>query len=123
MYASFAAHVNKSAIPFVAEKVVAIERSNVNVLAPVVVIIPHGAAQTVYCNCKARFLCDILEGPVSFVVVQRGIGLSGCMTRPIHRIYKQNVLPAIIVVIKHAYAAPHRFGQILLAKGPVVMFE
>src|ERR1700733_2015892 len=43
------------------------------------------------------------------------------MFRPVHRIYKQDVLPTVAVIIDDADAATHGFRQILFPEAAVVM--
>src|SRR5271157_785092 len=43
------------------------------------------------------------------------------MTRPVHSIHNEDVGPAIVVVINKGHTRTHRFRQIFLTEGGIVM--
>ena len=72
---------------------------------------------------ESRLPGYIRERSVLIVVIERGKGFAGLVARPVHGIDEQNVLPAVIVVVKKAGAAAHGFRQILFSEGSGVVFE
>src|SRR5262249_800675 len=60
---------------------------------------------------------------VAVVVVERGVRFRPAVPRPVHRVDKQYVLPAVVVVVDKRAARPDGLRQILLAEGSTVVFE
>src|SRR6267154_4261081 len=94
---------------------------DVDVVFAVVIIVADGAAHAVRLHCQARLRGAIGEGSVSVVVVEGGVVFRGAVPWPVHRVYKQDVLGSVVVVIQHADTAPHGFGEVLLAKGTAMV--
>ena len=84
---------------------------DVDVVVPVIVIVADRASQSVHLDCQSGLLRDIGKRSVLIVVVQSGVGVASLVFRPLHRIDQQDVLPAIVVVVDEANAAPHRFRK------------
>ena len=99
------------------------DRRDVDIVVAVVVVVAHGAAQSVHLYRQARLLGHIGKRAVVIVVIERRKRLAGLMARPVHGVDQQNVLPAIVVVVEKADAAAHRFRQVFFPEGAVVVFE
>src|SRR5277367_5789364 len=102
---------------------VAVERCDVDVVESVVIVVGGGAAKTVHFYFETRLKSHVFECAVAFVVIESGIRLACLVLGPVHRIHKENVLPAIVVIVKNAYTAAHRLRQIFLPKSATVMPE
>src|SRR3954452_3676562 len=96
---------------------------DVNVHFAVIVEVPNRATLTVDLQSKSRPSGHVRKGSVLIVVIEHWIGFSGQMTRPVHGINQQNVLPAVVVVVEKADAAAHGFWQVLLSERSRVVFE
>src|ERR1700744_5363727 len=96
-------------------------RGDVDVVFAVVVIVADGAAHAVRLDRQARLPGAIAERSVSVVVVERGVVFRGAVPWPVHRVYKQDVLESVVVVIQHADAAPHGLGEVFLPKSTAMV--
>ncbi len=72
-------------------------------------------------------LRDVREPAISGVAVQFEAGLRGAvrpvLPRPGAAVDQQDILPAVVVVIQHAHARPHCFGQKFQAIGAIEVLE
>src|SRR5687768_12057937 len=69
---------------------------------------------------------NILEITFTVVLVERGCGwlfAGRCFVWPVRAVDEEEVLIAVVIVIKETDAAAHRFGQQLFAGGTVVVDE
>ncbi len=95
----------------------------VNIFVPIIVIVGDGDSDAIHFDGQARCSRNIRECAVLIVVVQREKRLAGPVLGPVHGIDEQNVLPAIVVIIKKGAARPECFRQILFSKGAGVVLE
>src|ERR1700694_3774470 len=95
----------------------------VNIFIPIIVIVSDGDADAVHFDGQASLSRNVRERAVLIVVVQRQERFAGLVFGPVHGIDKQNVLPAVVVIVKKSAACAEGFRQILFSKGAGVMFE
>src|ERR1700677_3592482 len=95
--------------------------SHVNVIAAIVVEVSHRAAHAVHLYIQTRTVGCVRERPVAIIVVQRSRRSADLMLGPVHGLNEKHILPAIVIVVKHADAAPHRLRQVLLSERAIVV--
>ena len=66
---------------------------------------------------------DISECAVLVVVIKREKSLARFLFRPVHRIDQQDVLPAVVVVIKKAQPVPMVSGRYFFPKAPLLCLK
>ncbi len=71
---------------------------------------------------EARFLSDVLEGAVCFLVVKRDHGIAaGAVALDRRSVHDDDVLAAVAIAIEQANTATHRLqNEALLARGDVL---
>jgi hypothetical protein len=100
-----------------------VERSYIDIVMAVVIVVANGAPEAIKLRCESRFLGYVGKRTVLVIVIERWIGVSGPMPGPIPGVNEEDVLPSIAVVIDHADTATHSLRQILLTEGAGVMAE
>ena len=96
---------------------------DIDVVESVVVIVADSAAETIHFNVESGLVRYISKCAIVIIVIESRIGFDGAVPRPVHGIDKENILPAVIVVIDNANAATHGFGKIFFAEGAAVVLE
>src|ERR1700722_17577616 len=96
---------------------------DVNVDIAIVVIVADGATESVHLQCEPGLPGDVGKGSVFIVVIERGKGFAGFVSRPVHGIDEENILPSIIVIIQEASAAAHGLREIFFSERAIVVLE
>ena len=99
------------------------QRADEEIVEAVVVVIADCDSESEHGNCQACFAGYISEGSVVIVVIELESARRAGMSGPILAIDQHNVGIAIIVVVDERAPRPHRFRQILLSEGTVVVNE
>ena len=98
-------------------------RGNQNIGKSVVVIVRNSHAHAVHLDIQSGGAGDVGKGSVAIVAVQVGRGAAAPVPRPVHPVDQQNIEPAVVVIVEKSTPRPQRFGQILTAKGAVVVVK
>ena len=99
------------------------EGSDVEIVVAVVVVVADSAAHAIHLNVEAGLFGDVGECSVVVVAIECRVGLALRVAGPIHRVDKEDVLPAVVVVVDEADAAAHGFRKILFAESAAVARE
>src|SRR6478672_7194884 len=122
-YTRFCRNIGKLAIAEIVEEMIAANGGDIDIVIAIIVVVPHRAAQAVHLNGQAGSLRHISKSSILIIMVEGRSGPAGFVSRPIHGINQQDVLPAVIVIINKADAGAHGFRKIFLAESAVVVFE
>src|SRR5215471_7752878 len=87
------------------------------------VVISDRDAQPVHFNGETSSFCNVGKRSVVIVAKQLQRRSPPLLTRPILAVRKEQVLPAIAIVVDECNPWPQRLGQILFAEGSGVMRE
>ena len=115
--------ISELAAAQIAKEMIWPDAGYVNIFIPIIVVVGDRDSDAIHFDGQARLSRDIRERAVLIVVVQREKRFAGLVFGPVHGIDEQNVLPAVIVIVKKSAARAEGFRQILFSKGAAVMFE
>src|SRR5262249_41798455 len=107
----------------IVEEMASANRSNVDVVVTIVVVVTYDAAEAVHFDRDTGLGSHIGEGAVMVVVIERRVRLAGFVRGPVHRVDEQDVGPTVIVIVDHADTRAHGFGQKLLSVCTAVVLE
>src|SRR5262249_32056068 len=128
-------HVGECPITIIVIEHVTTVTGEVDIRKPVVIIIPRRNAHAIVRLARAgesRLLGDVRKATVVILTVQTvpvGWVAAGELSWQFNRVvesaavYKKNVDQPIVVVIQQGHSAAHRFNQVLLRRGGVVVNE
>ncbi len=89
---------------------IAAKCSNINVFAPIVVVIGNADADAVNINIESAAFGDVGESAVVIIAIESGGGMAAFWNQ-IFAIDDQNVEPAIAIGVEERAAGTHGFGQ------------
>ena len=119
--AAGAGHIDKCALAGVAKETVLSDACDEHIGESVVVEITDGDAHAVDLDVEPGRARHVRERAIAVVVVEpKRRALLG-MARPVHPVDKQDVLPAIAVVVDEGAPRAHRLGEELAAVGAAVV--
>src|SRR5262249_35921211 len=115
-------HVAEAPTPLVVKQAIAVERGDVEVVAPVVVVVADRDSHAVHLDVEAAAAGGFAEGPVVVVEVgsRRRPPAPGL---PVAAVDEQDVEPAVSVGVEEGATGTQRLGQVLLACPPAVVNE
>src|SRR2546421_491493 len=90
---------------------------------PIIVVITHGNTHAVHFYVKACGLGYIGKCTIPVVAVEPQCASLSFVARPVHSINKENVLPAVAVVVEKRAARAEIFRQQLSSKCAAVVTE
>jgi hypothetical protein len=93
------------------------------IVVAIVVVVADSDAKSVHGDGEAGLLCDVSEGAVVVVAVERGRGDAAGMAWPPGTVDEEDVLPAVVVVVDEGDAGTEGFRKILFAESAVVVDE
>src|SRR6266550_9268659 len=99
------------------------ERGNEKIVEAVVVVVANRNPHTEHWNRESGLRGNIGERTVVIVVIELGRRLWTRMSGPICAVGKQDVGPAVVVVVNEGAARAHGFREIFFSKCAVVVGE
>src|SRR4051794_1184174 len=88
---------------------------NQNVREGIVVVIADSDAHAIHFDIQPNALRNVSERAVAIIAIQPWSGPLAFVSRPVHGIDQQNVLPTVIVVVEESATGSECFGQQLAA--------
>ncbi len=118
-----ASDVDESSLPGVFEEPVLADAGDQDVGKTVVVVIGDGDAHPVHLYIEAGFAGYVCETAVAIVVIEPEGGGLALVAGPVHGINKEDVLPAIGVVVEEGAAGAEGFGKKFASVGAAVVLK
>ena len=113
--------VDERSLSAIFEKTVLTDARDEDVGKAVVVVITHRDAHPVHLYIKARFMGHVGKGAVTVVAVKPKSRCLALVTGPVHAIDKQDVLPAVAVIVEESAARTERFRKKFASIGTAVV--
>jgi len=115
--------IYKGPLPRVLEEAILADTGNQDVRETIVVVVSDRHSHAVHLHIKSAPASYVREGAVTVVVEQAHGAANALVAWPIGSVYQQDVLPAVIVVVKEGAPGAHGFRKILATKGAAVVME
>ena len=113
--------VHESSLAGVAEEPALPDASDKNIGEAIVVVVAGGDAHSVQLEIQPGFLGHVGECAVAIVPVKLQRRTLALMSRPIHAVHEQNVLPAVRVVVEEGASRAESFRKQFSAVSPAVV--
>src|SRR5690348_2208560 len=119
----FLGHVREGAVAIIVKQMILAVGGDEDVVTAVVIIIADGYAHAIHFNGQARLLGHVRKCSVVIVAIEGQRGVLAAMAGPVSAVHKQNVFPAVAVVIEKSDAGAHGFGQPFVSEGAIIVDE
>src|SRR5580704_14262311 len=116
-------NVDESSLPAILEKPVLSNTCDQDVGKTVVVVIAHGDAHSIHLYIETDFVGYVGKSTVAVVVVEPKRGRLALVAGPVHAVNKENVLPAVAIVVEEGAARAERFGKKLASVRATVVLK
>jgi len=118
----FLRHIAKVPAAIVVKQVVPIERSEIDVILAVVIVVADRYAHSVDFDIKTTPMRDIRKRAIAVIAVE-SCSCSTPFRHEVPPVHEENVGAAIAIGIEEGHAGTHRFGQPLLTGAACVVSE
>ena len=105
------------------EEVIGSNCCDVDIVVSIVIVVGYCTSEAVHFHCKSSLPRHVGKCAVLIIMIERREGVAGLVSRPIHGIDQQNILPAVVVIVENTNAAAHGFRKIFLSESATVVFE
>src|SRR5579863_1052577 len=116
-------HVYECSLPAILEQPVLSNTRNQDVGKTVVVVIAHSDAHSVHLYIETGLVGYVRKSTVAVVVVEPERGCLALVVWPVHAVNKENVLPAVAIVVEEGAARTERFGKKLASVCAAVVLK